>query len=170
MKSLHGLLVCAAIAIAPGISLAAELTGSGRITPLAASDFAEVIAQQSGQVVLINFWASWCTPCLKEIPDLLKLEERYRERGFKLVFFSLDDPKDLEPILVPFLNKWFPDLETYARTDFEMDTVVSVVDDAWNEILPTSYILNRDGSVEKLIQGGKPIDEFEKAMLPVLEM
>jgi len=147
-----------------------ELSGSGRITPITAPEFADVLSAQSGRVVLINFWASWCVPCLREIPDLVELAERYHDQGLTLVAFSLDDPGDLDPIVVPFLNQRFPDFVSYARVDLEMDTVVSVVDDAWNEILPTSYVLDRDGTVKRLIQGGKPIEDFEAAVLPLLDV
>ena len=81
---------------------------------------------------------------------------------------SLDDPGDIEVIVVPFMNRRFPDFVSYARLDPDMDTVVSVVDPAWNEILPTSYILDRDGNVTEQIQGGQPIDVFEAAVVPLL--
>jgi hypothetical protein len=69
---------------------------------------------------------------------------------------------------VPFLNRWFPDFSSYTRLDLDMDTVVSVVDPAWNEILPTSYIINRDGTVVEQLQGGETIDVFAAAILPLL--
>lgn len=163
-----GLVVGAAMLV-PTRSLAVELSGSGRITPITATEFSDVLAEHSGSVVLINFWASWCVPCLREIPELVELAERYHDRGLTLVPFSLDDPGDLEPIVLPFLNQRFPDFTSYARVDLEMDTVVSVVDDAWNEILPTSYVLDRDGNVAELIQGGKAIEDFEAAVLPLLD-
>jgi hypothetical protein len=50
----------------------------------------------------------------------------------------------------------------------DMDTVVSIVDPAWNEVLPSSYVIDRDGNVVEQIQGGKPIDAFEAAILPLL--
>jgi hypothetical protein len=50
-----------------------------------------------------------------------------------------------------------------------MDTVVSVVDPAWDETLPSSYIIDRDGNVVEQIQGGKPFDVFEAAIIPLLD-
>jgi thiol-disulfide isomerase/thioredoxin len=169
MKHLPERILLCVLLLLPQYALPAELAGDGRLVPVSSAELTELLAAKQGKVVLVNFWASWCSPCLKEIPALVELAERYRDRGFELVPMSLDDPGDMEPIVVPFLNKWFPDLVSYARVDMDMDTVVSVVDPAWAEILPSSYIIDRDGAVVGQIQGGKPIDIFEAAILPLLD-
>ena len=169
MKHLPERILLCVLLLLPQYALLAELAGDGRLVPVSSAELTELLAAKHGKVVLVNFWASWCSPCLKEIPALVELAERYRDRGFELVPMSLDDPGDIEPIVVPFLNKWFPDLVSYARVDMDMDTVVSVVDPAWAEILPSSYIIDRDGAVVEQIQGGKPIDIFEAAILPLLD-
>ena len=45
-----------------------------------------------GQLLLINFWATWCTPCVEEMPMLSELQNRYEDRGFQIVGIALDDP------------------------------------------------------------------------------
>ncbi len=168
MNSLLGSILLGLLLLVPQTGFPVELEGKGRLIPVSSAQLAEVLAEKTGSVVLVNFWASWCTPCLKEIPTLVELAERYRDRGFELVPVSLDDPGDIDVIVVPFLNRWFPDFVSYTRLDLDMDTVVSVVDSAWNEILPTSYVIDRDGSVVEQMQGGMTIDEFEAAILPLL--
>jgi len=168
MKSLLGRILLGLLLLVPQTGFPVELEGKGRLIPVSSTQLAEVLAEKTGKVVLVNFWASWCTPCLKEIPTLVELAERYRDRGFELVPVSLDDPGDIDVIVVPFLNRWFPDFTSYTRVDMDMDTVVSVLDPAWNEILPTSYVIDRDGSVVEQMQGGMTIDEFEAAILPLL--
>jgi thiol-disulfide isomerase/thioredoxin len=148
----------------PALATAAE----SRIEPITAAEFGELLTAKRGKVVLVNFWATWCRPCLKEIPELEELAARYRERGFELVAVSLDEPEDLEAVVIPFLDKWFPEFRSYARLERSMDSVVSVVDRAWNEVLPTSYVLSADGQVKAMLQGGKSGAEFEAAILPLL--
>jgi thiol-disulfide isomerase/thioredoxin len=169
MKILLGRFLLCALLLLPQYALSTELAGSGRLIPVSSTRLAEVLAEQHGKVVLVNFWASWCTPCLKEIPILVDLAERYRDRGFELVPVALDDPGTVDVVVVPFLNKWFPDFISYVRVDMDMDTVVSVVDPAWDETLPSSYIIDRDGNVVEQIQGGKPFDVFEAAIIPLLD-
>ncbi|MEZ5564913.1 MAG: hypothetical protein R3F24_05085 [Gammaproteobacteria bacterium] len=66
------------------------------------------------------------------------------------------------------MRKWFPELRTLLRMSHDMDAMVSVVDRAWNEVLPTSYVLDRDGKVHARLQGGKDAAAFEAAFLPLL--
>jgi thiol-disulfide isomerase/thioredoxin len=151
------------------VSAGAAAQAAGRLTPIDAQEFRAVLAGQRGQVVLVNFWATWCRPCLREIPELTALADKYHARGLRLVPVSLDEPGDLNGIVRPFLDKWFPRFRSYARLTPDMDGMVSVVDPAWNELLPTSYLIDRTGKVRARIQGGKPGAEFETAVLSVLD-
>jgi thiol-disulfide isomerase/thioredoxin len=142
--------------------------GEGQLSPATPADLRAALEARQGRVVLVNFWATWCRPCLKELPALLALEQEYAPRGFELLAVSLDDPADGEAVVQPFLTKWFPSLRTLIRSSPDMDAMVSVVDPAWNEVLPTSYVLDRTGRVAVLLQGGKSAAEFEAAILPLL--
>src|SRR5215510_726537 len=48
----------------------------------------------NNKVVLINFWATWCGPCRKEIPDLVALQNEYKDKGLEVIGLSVDDPGD----------------------------------------------------------------------------
>ncbi|MEO8224394.1 MAG: TlpA disulfide reductase family protein, partial [Gammaproteobacteria bacterium] len=123
-------------------------TTAPHVLPVTPAELRTQLEARKGQVVLVNFWATWCRPCLKELPELLALEQTYGTRGFELLAVSLDEPADLEPIVKPFLAKWFPALRTLTRRSPDMDSTVSVVDPAWNEVLPTSYVVDRSGAVQ----------------------
>jgi len=140
-----------------------------RITPVDAETLGADLEARKGRVVLVNFWATWCRPCLEEIPALMELEHSLADLGFDLVAVSLDDPAGSETMLVPFLDKWFPDFTTYLSVENDMDSIVSVVDPYWNEVLPTSYVIARDGSMAKRIQGGSTAEEFAAALKPLLD-
>lgn len=141
---------------------------SGPVLPIAAGSLRKLLDEQAGRVVLLNFWATWCRPCLDEIPALQALQDRYADAGLVLVPVSLDEP-DTAPVVVPaFLARWFPGFRSWLSVEAEMDTIVSVVDQAWNEVLPTSYLIGRDGNVLVRLQGGKSVDEFEAAITRAL--
>ena len=122
------------------------------------------LSDYRGKVVLITFWATWCTPCLREIPDLLALEAELPASDFRLLAISMDDAYS-EGWVTEFKAKHFPTLVSFINAELDMDTLVSVIDPVWNETLPTSYIFNRDGEVVKKVQGKKPIAFFREQLV-----
>ncbi len=155
--------------LAAAAGSAASVADEPALTPLSAAEFRELLAARRGQVLLVNFWATWCAPCLKEIPALQALEQRLAGRGFRLLAVSLDTADSIESVVRPFTRKWFPDFHSYASLEADMDSMVSVVDPAWNEILPTSYVLDAHGQVVTRLQGGKTGDEFAAVIEPLLD-
>ena len=121
------------------------------------------LSASEGRVVLVNLWATWCTPCLREIPDLLTLETELPASDFRLLAISMDDAYS-EGWVTEFKAKHFPTLVSFINAELDMDTLVSVIDPVWNETLPTSYIFNREGEVVKKVQGKKPIEFFREQL------
>ncbi len=62
------------------------------------NEFAEVLGQKQGQVVLVDFWATWCEPCMKLFPHTVELHERFAEKGLAVISVSLDDPDDRDSV------------------------------------------------------------------------
>src|ERR1700757_2151611 len=61
------------------------------------------LQQYKGQVVLVNFWATWCAPCKGEIPSLIEFQQKYGPRGFTILGVSMDE--DGKKAIEPFLEK-----------------------------------------------------------------
>jgi thiol-disulfide isomerase/thioredoxin len=57
-----------------------------------------VLAERRGQVVLVDFWATWCGPCVAQLPHTIQLAERFAERGLAIVTVSCDDPSETERV------------------------------------------------------------------------
>lgn len=136
--------------------------------PIAAAEFRSILQAEQGKVLVVNFWATWCVPCLREVPDLLKLEAEFASRGVKLLGVAVDDPSPGATQVEQFRKKYFPTFLTYARIGPEMDELASVIDPAWNEVVPTTYILDRRGKPLARIQGKKSLEEFRLALQKAL--
>lgn len=94
-----------------------------------------------GQVALVSFWASWCGPCVREMPLLRELEQTYRDQGVRLVTVNLDDPDDREEEVADFFAKKGGEPPIVLWPD---EPTVH----AWNaHRLPTLYIVGRDGRI-----------------------
>ncbi len=144
--------------------LAPVAAAARAVTPEA---FGHELAALRGQVVMLNVWATWCSPCLREISDLLAVEAELAPRGFALLGLSVDDAAET-PRVDELRRKNFPGFRTLVRDAPDMDAAVSVVDRAWNEVVPTTYFIGRDGRVLARIQGKKSREEFHAAALAAL--
>ena len=111
-----------------------------------------------GKVVLINFWATWCGPCKKEIPDLSKLYLKYKDKGVVMLgVLSNDNPSDAD-----LLN---------FQSDFEMEFPVVrqssdiLVSFNYPQALPTTFIYDKQGRrVGKPRVGAIKVDELESTL------
>jgi thiol-disulfide isomerase/thioredoxin len=155
-------LVAASLVLASA-TVASDKHDPARLVPMDREALRQELSISRGRVVLVNLWATWCTPCLREIPDLLTLETELPASDFRLLAISMDDAYS-EGWVTEFKAKHFPTLVSFINAELDMDTLVSVIDPVWNETLPTSYIFNREGEVVKKVQGKKPIEFFREQL------
>ena len=163
MQPVVWLLAAVTLVLAPA-SLASDSHDPATLMPMDRDTLRGELSASEGRVVLVNLWATWCTPCLREIPDLLALEAELPASDFRLLAISMDDAYS-EGWVTEFKAKHFPTLVSFINAELDMDTLVSVIDPVWNETLPTSYIFNRDGEVVKKVQGKKPIAFFREQLV-----
>lgn len=163
LPTLAAMLIAGSLVALP----AAAQPRPGDVDPLSADDFPGLLAAYEGRVTLVNLWATWCAPCLREIPELLELEADYADRGFSLVEISLDDVDAVDTIR-EFRDKWFPTLKTWHSTSDDWYELIAALDPRWSGILPTSFVLDRDGNVVATITGGRDYAGFEAAITPLL--
>jgi peroxiredoxin len=102
------------------------------------------LAEQRGQVVLINFWASWCGPCRQEMPHLNRLYEKYRSAGFTLLAVNIDDNAAHGAATAARWGLKFPVL-------LDADKTVSRLYDLGS--MPATVLVDRDGRVRYLHRG-----------------
>lgn len=93
-----------------------------------------------GKVILLNFWATWCVPCRVEIPDLVELHQRYRDRGLAVLGVSINDSVARLDPFVRQLGISYPVLIGAGRYDLQ---------EAFGPLVgyPTSFLISRDGVV-----------------------
>jgi peroxiredoxin len=102
------------------------------------------LREQRGQVVLVNFWASWCGPCRQEMPHLNRLYEKYRASGFVLLGVNIDDDAHAAATAAARWGLKFPVL-------LDAEKSVSRLYDLGS--MPTSVLIDRDGRVRYLHRG-----------------
>ena len=111
---------------------------------------------------MFNFWATWCEPCTEEFPDLIRLNDEYKDKNFKLVLVSLDFKEDIENKLLPFLKNNKVDFDTYYLSTLNPDSIMNYFDKTWDGGIPATFIFDREGNYQKFILGKSNYDNFEK--------
>lgn len=109
------------------------------------------LAEQRGDIVLINFWASWCGPCIQEMPQLDKLAQKYQPLGVQVWGVNVENDTSAANAYLNKVNVEFPIL-------FDLDNSVSKAYRV--EAMPTTVILDKNGTVRSVHRGYKP--GFEK--------
>ena len=112
----------------------------------------------SGKLRLVNFWATWCGPCITEFPDLVKINRSFRHRAFELVTVAANFPDEKKEVLA-FLQKNQAATQNLLFADTDKYKSMAAFDPEWNSALPYTLLLGMKGEVLYKMQG--PIDPLE---------
>ena len=128
------------------------------------------LTELKGKVVLLNFWGTWCGPCRKEIPDFIKLTEKYKEIGLEIVGITLTSgtPEKINA----FANKW--GINYTLLTDIK-ENETQMVTALYGKVtgrritgIPTTFLIDRDGFIRKRYVGPRSESIFYKDLKPYL--
>ena len=95
--------------------------------------------QKDGKVHFINFWATWCKPCVAELPYIDALTEKYGEE-IKVTLVSLDFPRKIKSKLIPFMEKNQLKSEVVLLDDGNVNEWINQVDPSWSGAIPISVL------------------------------
>ncbi len=114
--------------------------GAQEIRKIDAAGLKDLITRDDDKVHVVNFWATWCSPCVKEIPQFEKAMGEYSNGKVDFLFISLDFPSSVQKSLIPFLEdrKIRPDV--VLMTDQDADQWIRMVDKNWQGDLPATLI------------------------------
>ena len=115
--------------------------------------------------VLINFWATWCAPCIKEMPYLDQFEKKYKDKGFSVLAISVDNQKSLSQVRSFIKTKKF-------SFDIFLDPNMQIFKKLNGNLMPTNVLIDKSGKVFWRHYGYLPGDEkkMEEQILNVLNI
>ncbi|MCF6347562.1 MAG: TlpA family protein disulfide reductase [Flavobacteriaceae bacterium] len=96
---------------------------------------------------VINFWATWCAPCVKELPYFQELHNTYDKGNVKVILVSLDFPDKLESQLIPFVVKKNITAQVILLDDPNENIWIPKIDKSWSGALPATLIYNKNKRV-----------------------
>lgn len=153
-------------------SSAANATFAGRprpadepkVTLLKPADFAKLKQQAAGKVLVVNFWATWCGPCIAEFPEFVMLDEKYRAKGVKIIAISADEVADLQSKVIPFVKQQKAKFDVYVQDVEDPQEMIDVVTKDWQGALPATFVFDKQGRLSYSRYGVIDREELMRAM------
>jgi thiol-disulfide isomerase/thioredoxin len=163
--SLAGLAALLLLTVASPIARA-QSTGNIDLKAVEPKDIKDLVAQNKGKVVVLNFFATWCVPCHKEFPDIVKLQSKYKAQGLQVIEVSMNDVTERDD-MQKFLNEQKPPFPVYIAANTE-DQFYKDVDPRWDTAMPMTMIFDRDGKNVYFYKEARTYDQFDKDITPLL--
>lgn len=143
---------------------ASGLTYSQELLPADKNVLDSIRNANRENVILINFWATWCRPCTEEFPDLMKLYKNYRDKNFKIVFVSLDFGDNLGEKTKDFLKKQGVDFITYYNNFSKDEELINYISKDWEGSIPGTFIYSKN-ILQKTLIGKHNYKDFKEVIL-----
>ena len=149
----------------------AEITKTNTTNSIKTFDFKgfePYLHTKSDTTYVVNFWATWCAPCVKELPYFEEYYKKTKDQPVKVLLVSLDFPKDVEKRLLPFIKKKNLQPEVVLLDDGDADTWINKIDPNWSGAIPYTLVFNKDkrGYFE---QSFHSVEEIEQAIVKTLQ-
>ncbi|WP_304236377.1 TlpA disulfide reductase family protein [Jiulongibacter sediminis] len=129
------------------------------------AELEQLISESKSKVTVVNFWATWCKPCLEEIPSFKTISEKYRLKDVNLLLVSLDFAKDVERVKA-FATRKDIGNHVVLLNEPDYNSWIDKIDPKWSGALPATVLLTETGKefYEKKFEG----DELEKRVKTLL--
>jgi thiol-disulfide isomerase/thioredoxin len=126
--------------------LISEFSVSGisgqKIEYIKVPELEKILKRSENTLYVVNFWATWCGPCVSELPSFEKVIKEYDQGKVKCILVSLDFPSQIEKQLIPFLKRNKVSLDVAVMMDVDYDSWIGKVDPSWQGNIPATLFFN----------------------------
>jgi thiol-disulfide isomerase/thioredoxin len=138
-----------------------------RLIAATAPEILRAVRSSASRAVLVNVWATWCIPCRKEFPDLVRLSKRYADRDLE-VFFVSGDFADERSQVIEFLAQHGVVGDTYLKVGKD-EEFIDAFDPEWSGALPATFLYDEIGSLRHSVLGSAPYEQLDKLIVALLK-
>jgi len=132
------------------------------------TELTSLASRPSDSVWVINFWATYCAPCVNEMPYLEQITERYKNRNVGLIFVSLDFPETYPKALRRFVAKKKIRSEVVWLNETDADYFCNAVDKRWGGSIPATWIVHTSSGYRRFYEDSFTAETFEAALKQAL--
>ncbi len=148
------------------IKIEKNLTAT-KIPSLNYKELEPLLNKKNDSIYVVNFWATWCRPCIKEIPAFEKINAEYKTKKVNVILVSLDFPEHLEKKLIPFVEKRNIKSEVVLFDDSDANSWIPKVNENWSGAIPATIIYSN--SERKFYERSFTYEELEIELKSILK-
>ncbi|MGB5243950.1 MAG: TlpA disulfide reductase family protein [Lutimonas sp.] len=132
------------------------------------SELLPFLSKEDDKVYVVNFWATWCKPCVEELPFFERINEEYKDQNVEVLLVSLDFPTQMEEKVLPFIEKNEIRSKVILMSDPDQNTWIPKIDETWSGAIPATliYTKNKRAFFEKAFTYDQLIAELNKFLNP----
>lgn len=119
-------------------------------------------------VYVLNFWATWCGPCVAELPDFEKLNEKYASKKVKIVLISTDFKRNVESKVKPFIKRKNLQSEVVFMDESNPNVWVNLVSPEWSGSIPATLIVSKTKGKRLFFEKQMNFKELDEILLGIL--
>lgn len=116
-------------------------------------DLERLLSSSDDSLTVLNLWATWCKPCVKEIPHFEKVRKMYSDKPIRFWYLSLDFPDQIETRLKPFVKERMKGARVYLMKNTSYDLWMAKIQPDWQGSIPVTLFFNRKQQKEKFVSG-----------------
>ncbi len=120
-------------------------------------------------VYVLNFWATWCAPCVAELPEFERLHREYTGRPVKVILVSTDFRRDVEKKVKPFVKRKKLQSPVVFMDETTPNNWIDLVSPDWTGAIPATLVVNKHRGVEQFFEKQLGYEELEKAVRDALK-
>ena len=143
-----------------------ETHSVAKIPSLNFKELEPLLNKKNDTTYVVNFWATWCKPCIKELPAFEKINSNYKSQKVKVLLVSLDFPDLLEKQLIPFVEKRQIKSEVILLDDPDANGWIPKISTEWSGAIPATLIYNK--AERKFYERSFTYEEIETELTSIL--
>lgn len=124
-----------------GLALLVQITHAQNVGLLNKQGLEDMLNKTGDTIYVINFWATWCSPCIEEIGFFQELHQAYEGKPVHVILINLDFPNQLKKRVIPFLKEKEITAEVLSMTELDYNAWIPIVEKDWSGAIPATLIL-----------------------------